>query len=292
MRKFLLLLSLLCCFTLHAKRRSLFFFFEPYSAHLYEDYYVNVNIVASGEVMQLIVFNKTDQVIYVDKDNSFAYVNDMPETLFQNSVQTKGKSTKNGVAMNLGGVASALGIRGGVGAIMNGTTIGNESGQFTSTSFYEKRILSIAPTSGIVLYTWNPFNDLERIGAIKFNGFAKKLWNARSSKHERFKKGEFFNYTYQNTPLRYKAVIKYSNEESFRSSELITIGNHLTDVVVDSYKATDYEGNVKPEGVQYAKQLSSEKPFVAYRYGTGSWPAWTLGIELPVLAVVLLVLLL
>lgn len=247
-------------FLCHATRYGVYCFLDYAANHLYEDDVVKV-VIAPGdnmEQLQLAIYNKTNSVIYVDKENSFAYINNVPTTLFSNSVYSIGYGTEDGTAVNLGGIASALGIRGGIGSIMGGITVGSGSTQTNSRTIYEKRIVSVAPQSVAILYDWKSCRKLLEetqfmnaksleYGITSYQIASRRgyFMNAATGKKTKLRKGISLPFNSSNSPLKYKAVIKYSQTEDFASSQQVTIDNYLSVIVIDNFRGVKNFGKAK-----------------------------------------------
>lgn len=285
MKKILCVLLMLCCCTvMEAKRTGMFLFFDLPQNHLYEDANVKVVIAFEGTA-KLVVYNKTDQVIYVDKENTFAYTNNVPENLFKNTVQTTGKSSNSGATVNMGSVASALGIGGALGTLASGVNVGGGSGTTSSTMTYEKRILSIAPEATAILYEWNPVEDLGKTRYIEEKGWLGSNGYFMYPTKVKFKKGMVRNFS-NDTPLLYKAVVRYSTQENFSTYEQATVDNYLAHIVIDSYKGVKKGSLYRTYSNSYCQSL----PYVASVIGDGdsnSWLMGGLGVEIVGLAAVL-----
>lgn len=266
MRKTLLLLVMLCCCAAtDAKRTGMYLFFDLPQDHLYEDESVKVVIAFEG-MAKLVVYNKTDQVIYVDKENSFAYINNVPEILFKNSVQTTGVSSNSGATVNMGSVASVLGIGGALGTLASGINVGGGSGTTNSTMVYEKRILSVAPGATAVLYEWNPVQDLLKAGYFMVKGWYGKDGYFTYPTKTKFQKGMIRSFENGLTPLHYKAVVRYSLQQDFANYQQATIDNYLKHIVIDSYKGVE-------KGFQYrtySRNYCLNLPYICSIIGASS----------------------
>ena len=242
-----------------ASRKGIYCFFKP-GTGLYEDAHLKVAIVVNGDNAQLAVYNKTANVIYLDKGNSFAYKNSEPVCLFQNTSYTSGKSNESGASINLGGVASALGIGGAIGTIASGVNVGGGSSIQNATTTYEQRVLAIAPHASYVIYNW-AINRSD----IKFN----------IPKSQR-KKGNNWTFEEYSSPCVLESVLKYSTREDFAQSEQITMSTFVGAIVVDSYKG------VKSHDLSETNFCNQFRgvPFYCYTEGVGKG-IW-LGLLLPI----------
>lgn len=229
----------------YASRVGVYCYFEPIENHIYEDENVKVVIANEGvDKLKFVFYNKTDKVIYVDKENSFAYINDTPTNLFQNSSYTTGNGTEKGASVNLGGIANALGINGPIGSILGGVNVGGGVSNMNSTTTYEKRILSVAPKSLAVLYDFGSCQSvLEEIKFLNTQRDYVETWGVRgyfinpyTKGKTKFKKGMSMTFDASNSPARYKGVVKYSLSEDFKESNLVTTDNYICALVIDSYK--------------------------------------------------------
>ncbi len=226
MRKlFLFLLFALCGFSAEARRVGVFSFFADDGKQIYEDENVRVVIAVNDNEPYLAVVNKTDHVIYIDKGSSFVYKNGQATCLFSNSSYSSGTGSAGGASVNLGGVASALGVGGAVGTILGGVNVGGGRSSQSSTTYYEQRVMALAPKAAYTLYTWaNPSSYVS-------------LPNPKPRK-----KGRTWSFERHNTPYVIEALLRYSADESFSSVQEVTVSDYISDVVYDkaSYAKRGY----------------------------------------------------
>lgn len=246
-RTLLISMLLLIAVTSFASRKGIYCFFKP-GTGLYEDAHLKVAIVVNGNNAQLAVYNKTANVIYLDKGNSFVYKNNEPVCLFQNSSYTSGKSSESGATVNLGSVASALGIGGVIGTIASGVNVGGGNSIQNATTTYEQRVLAIAPNASYVIYNWT-ISEYD----IRFS----------IPKSQR-KKGNNWTFEEYNSPCVLKTVLKYSTREDFAQSEQITMSTFVGAIVVDSYKGVKHRDLSK---TNFCNQFRGV-PFYCYTDGT------------------------
>lgn len=293
-RKFLLLLGLfaiaLCA---SAKRVGVYCYFANTGSQLYEDENVKVVLAMENNDLKLAIYNKTDNVIFVDKANTFAYTNGTPETLFKNSATTTSNTKSGGASVNLGGIAGALGVGGVAGSILSGINVGGGNSSQTGTVVYEQRVIAVAPKSISVLYTWD-FPTWSCPYAY-FSNSSIKLYSNNAAKHgrfidpetgnkEKFDKGMSRSYTEYSTPFSAKGVVRYSTEENFATSQQATISNYITDIIIDGYKGV--KDSLYP--LPYCQQLKDRRADYCFVSGVG-WtmtPGGCAGLVLGGLAVV------
>lgn len=248
--KNLTLLGFFCllCLTTSAKRLGVYCFFADNGSQLYEDENVKLLISSDYEknIIYLAIYNKRNDIIYVDKGNSFAYINGKPETLFKNSVTTTSNTTGSGVSVNLGDMARALRLSTPVANGLSPFTISNNNYEQRGTTVFEQRIISVAPNSVSIIYIWDSLKKQFQKSVVDV-GDVSDMWMPTTIKkqgrfinstgnREKFAKGLSKHYEEGFSPLDLKAVVKYSREENFASSNLVTVSNYVADMVIDSYK--------------------------------------------------------
>lgn len=254
-RLFLLLLFAACGLSAEARSVGVFAFFADDGKQIYEDENVRVVIAMEDDDPCLAILNKTDRVIYLDKGSSFAYENGVATCLFSNSSHSTGTGSSGGASVNLGGIASALGVGGAVGGILSGVNVGGGQSRQSSTTFYEQRVMAMAPKAYYKLYTWN----------IRFY-----LANRKPRKQ-----GRTWSYGRDNTPYAIEALLKYSLEENFVSVQDVTVSNYISDVVYDKrryakhndlYAGTYCRQFAGRNGLCYVSGLSN-----GFWYGLGAY---------------------
>ncbi len=218
--------------------KSVYFFFSNSPSYQYVDDIVTVTIFN----MQLIVRNKTDHVIYLDKETSFAYLNDAATCLFSNAAYTSSSSQGSNTNVNLGGVARAMGVGGGLGALMSGIDVGGNQSQGSATTTYEQKIITIAPQSAYILYDWTaqykgssyyPFMRLLYKMNLINSGYNTYI-DPYTKEKTKFKKGQTWQYkAYENSPLRLKGVINYYESQDSQEPTQAMVSNYLSNIIVD-----------------------------------------------------------
>ena len=121
-KSLLLTVLMIACVNVSAKRVSVWLYFDDVASHVYEDENIKVFMCP-----HLVVQNKTDKVIYVDKGSSFLYTNGKAENMYNATSTTSGTTYTTGSAVNPGAIAYALGARGPLVAAMSATTYSNSN---------------------------------------------------------------------------------------------------------------------------------------------------------------------
>lgn len=166
----------------------------------------------------IILHNKTDKTIYVDKANSFRLdaVNHITESYFngEQTVITNGHSTSVGL---------------GIGALLGGGLLGggisSSSSSSVSRTYTEQRILTIPPHGYQKL---TDFNSVFNAGAgIEVLDYGEEMVFGIKPSYGEFKfrecnikkgevtKGDVINYEPENSAIKYQYVITYSTKQDF-----------------------------------------------------------------------------
>lgn len=214
---------------LFANRTGIYFYFDNIDKHAYEDENVIVVMTPAMNGVTVLVYNKTDKILFVDKGTSFFSINGRNENMFRSMVNTSG--TMRSTFVNLGNMAYAAGLRGPLGMAMSGITIGGSS--FSSVSVIEKRVIPVPPHGTEPVYITGEIG----IGAAKNVTSPKGIFQS----HHRYMgkkmgKGMVREFTEDNSVLKYKATVRYGFTEDCSSPKEVSLDNHLKALVVDSPK--------------------------------------------------------
>lgn len=268
-----------------AKRVRVYCFYDQENKAVYEDQNVKATIVSDKGTMKFAVYNKTNQVLYLDKANSFVYTNGQPKTLFTNAAYTTGKTSEQGGSVNLGAVANAVGIGGTIGSALGGVNVGGSSGHLNTTTVFEQRIVAIAPQSAIVLHEWNPIACLNNnVFRWKMTGIAAFI-DPNTGKKQSVKLGDAKTYDANSTPLSMRGVISYADNEQFQSPVSASVQLYVSDIIVDTPKSENSK-----IGIQ--QRLSSSSYFDFISENAMKKAFWIVGGSVVAVEAVLLLLLL
>ena len=260
--------------SVQAKRIGYYFYFDTPDKHTYEDTNLKVYIQNS----EIFVSNKTDKIIYVDKENSFAFINDLSYNMFNNQATTSGTTYSYGASTNLGAINSNL----------SGISIGSGSGIYNQTTTVEKRIISIPPNSTTRVWWFaNPFQIMVNIGRIRaYDINPAGLWDRSryvdpsTEKFIKLTKGFVRTFDMNSSPIRLKVLIKYSLTEDMKASkEVSTSENYLKAFVADSYKGwKNYTAENLPYCRSFMDDTDNYQCWFRYKEGKsiGPWTGWAL----------------
>lgn len=205
---------------------------------IYEDNYIKCAlIVVENTKVQMVAYNKSDTIVYIDKESSFAYTNNVPVSLYQNKIVTKGTVSTWGI-YNKGFFLSNLSI----------------SGVSSAETFVEKSVVPIAPHWLTILYEWS-FDEI-----ISKDYVTKEIKQAIKKKKDAPEFSKRYDET--NTPLAIKAITKYSLDKDLRATKQITISNYIENIVIDDVAGVK-DSNIVPQNCK----AYSDKQCVKYPVG-------------------------
>lgn len=166
--------------------------------------------------LYVTIENCSDRIIYLDLGSSSYRKSKSASTFFVNSSTTKSNGQDTGGSVNLGSIASVLGVGGAIGTIASGTTLGGQTKTGTSTTIYAERIITVAPHS---VYTLP----------------AKKFYS--SSVEEPYKKGfkygDRFKYK-QPDKLKdspWEIILSYAKEDDIENTRRLDMGIFISEEI-------------------------------------------------------------
>ncbi len=173
------------------------------------------------------ITNKTSQFIYIDKAHCFRQSSDGKTRLYYNSekVSTLGGSNK-GMGVNMGSVADALGVGGVVGTLASGVNVGGGKSNTTMIEHQDSRLLTIPP-KGKMLLSKDDYLEIKG-GDDIITGVSEVLPN--DFKIPDLYRGEYREYTEENTPLSMNYTITYSSSQNFEKCYYLNFGVYIKDV--------------------------------------------------------------
>ena len=241
MKKILVLLCvLLVNYSASARRLGMFCYFADDGSQVFENDSVKLHMDGTC----LLFENKKNGILYVDMGNSFAYIGDSPENLYQARAKTKGKVSSSGVSYNLGAIGRAIGVGGTSAQILNGINVGSSSGSYEGTTTFEKRYVPVAPNSHITVYKWDQHLNIYMEGNGLIHTDNPTFW--KTSRQPRFidqegretkaYKGLKRFYSKERNPLELKAIVSYSENENDSNLKTVRVSNYICEIEIGSYK--------------------------------------------------------
>jgi hypothetical protein len=185
-----------------------------------DEIYIALGYDKSCPIVNVKIRNKSANTIYVDLGNTFIIRNEEGTAYYVPSASTTTTGKSGGGSVNLGSVAGALGVGGGIGQALGGMSVGGSSSSATSQVTYSQRIIAVPPMSsksleGQMLFSLHSdqfFNNLVITAQVK-EGVAVEI-NERSpfiSGMQPGDKKEFFD---TNSPIRFSVFVSYSTSEN------------------------------------------------------------------------------
>lgn len=225
MRRLLLFVVLLfLSVNVGAKSVSVHYFLYNGEKCVYEDENVIVKFVLNQGV-KLLISNKTDKVLYLDKTNSFSYLNGTATRMYSNASYSEGQTQERGGALNLGGIANALGANNTITGIMSGVTLSGNNGAQTIKTVQEERFLTIAPYGSYYIASWNYSHF-----------FAADMHLIRKTYAKPVVVGREWHYSEINSPQRYSASLQYYTSQTLEEMRTISVLTYVENVVYDNFK--------------------------------------------------------
>lgn len=237
MKQHLTALVALLCIILPARagRVGVYCYFSTDKAAVYQDRNIRARIMTSPDGAALLeVENLTGRVIYIDRGNSFSYVNGQSSPLFMPSSNTQSHTYGRGVIDQDN---------------FDVQWVEGES-HTESRTIYDQRILPLAPYGSAFVYAWQQLPLLLNPAVIRLgqsNGaFSFKGKGRFADSHRPFAKGDRRHYTPATTPLSIRANIEYSFSEWGDNKQRALLSDFVETIVIGSHKGVDTNGLLNP----------------------------------------------
>ena len=205
-----------------------------------------ISLSTDGEAL-LQVENLADEIVYVDRGNSFSYVNGASAPLFIPSTDTESHTFERGVLKDIGHGISWM--RG-------------ESHTATRTVF-DMRVLPVAPHGVSVVYVWKNLAQMLRPDVVltgKEDALLRYHCKGRFADSQKtFKKGDERSYTPETTPLLLSAQLSYTFKD-------IT-SEQKEAVPLLRASVTDYVSHIRVGSCRGARQYSTAAPGFCFLSG-------------------------
>jgi len=206
-----------------------------------KDFNIGANLLENHRpwyifLYHIIITNKTDKVVYIDKGNCFRIKDDGSAYCYYDSFEqtTVNHGSGSGISLGLGSIAGVLGVGGVVGQLASGMAVGGGTSNSISTTYSKQRIISIPPHSKHTLtafkqmekYPWKIIEHAEYFNIKSFSNYLK-----RGVVH----KGEVLNYNMDDTPLKRKYIIAYSTDSNFNKYSILQMELYLRQIIGTNY---------------------------------------------------------
>lgn len=204
--------------------------------------FLNGNGILMNE-FDIIIENKTNRTIYIDKGNCFRVVNKEPYCYYDGTEQiTIGRSGGGGASLGLGSVAGVMGIGGVAGQLASGVRVGGGSSRSSSTTYVTQRVIAIPPMSkrklcerkfvDISKTKWKiidpreDFNTYDIASDGSYNNYHCYASQFGLKKGD-VKIGQVLSFDEKNTPYQRIYMLTYSNEENFSTYSTVNFTLYL-----------------------------------------------------------------
>ncbi len=232
--------------TASARRVGVYCYMSGTGSEVCRDGKVEVRLVLSPMGHALVeVENLTDDVVFVDRGRSFAWVNGLSETMFLPSSHTETRKQGYGTVEH---------------DIHHVTWISGES-HTDSQTVYDRRILPVAPHGTTVVYEWHRLPQLMRKDMIRVGSdgslFSSKCRGAflspstaagaatDSDNGKKFKKGDRRAYAAAASPLTLAADVQYSLSEDGSQPVRAYVTDYVSSVVVGGSEGVGKDGALR-----------------------------------------------
>ena len=229
-----------------ARRVGVYCYMSGTGSEVFHDGNVEVRLVLSPMGHALVeVENLTDDVVFVDRGRSFAWVNGQSATMFLPSSHTETHTQ-------------------GYGTVEQDTRhvawISGES-HTNSQTVYDRRIMPVAPHGTTVVYEWRRLPQLMRKDMIRVGRdgslFSSKCRGAflspstaagaatDSDNGKKFKKGDRRTYAAESSPLTLAADVQYSLNEDGSQPVRAYVTDYVSSIVVGGSEGVGKDGALR-----------------------------------------------
>lgn len=196
------------------------------------------------------VENMSGKNVYVDLANSFFIRNGEASPYYIPSSTSTTTGSSGGASVNLGSVASALGVGGIAGTLASGINVGGGRSNSSSTITYAQRVVAIPPNTKIKLEFQRFFLTDKTHWKVKSNDYYKYEYHPsyRVYTHPeriKIKRGEVITYSEKDNTLSYGVRVAYSFEENCQNTSTLFADMYLKDVLGTRWSGNMYTINEK-----------------------------------------------
>lgn len=183
--------------------------------------------------IQVTVENISAKTVYVDLGNSFFVRNGEASPYYVPSATSTTTGTSGGASVNLGSVASALGVGGIAGTLASGVNVGGGKSTSSSTVTYAQRVVAIPPKSEIKLEFQKyflPNSTCWKFRSAKISSVKGEIIKSDSDDFQ-INRGEVVTYSEEDKTLNYGVRIAYSFDEGCQHVSTLYADMYLKEVL-------------------------------------------------------------
>ncbi|MCI6725352.1 MAG: hypothetical protein MR446_02770 [Bacteroidales bacterium] len=190
----------------------------------------HVDLTFSPKI-QFKINNKTDNTLYIDLGNTFFVSMGLSYPYYVPTSSTTTSGSSSGAGINLGAVAGALGVGGGLATLASGVNVGGGKTSGTSTTTYSQRFVAVPPHACYILESKYLFGDgFKTISpGLYISGRVTKYCRMNFSGEDgcQLKEFDVYSYAEPTSPLHMSFVTVYSKTEDFAASASISSAFYL-----------------------------------------------------------------
>ena len=159
----------------------------------------------------VIIKNRTNHTIYIDRGNSYRVSRDENFCYYNSGTQVStSHGSGGGMSVNLGTIANVAGIGGALGTIAQGVNVGGGVSNSSGMTIGQQRFLVLPPHGRAALAKDNEMLD-------RNERFAQLMSEINPPIH----KGEVLNYNENDTPYTIDYLITYSDNQNFTTYSVL-----------------------------------------------------------------------
>lgn len=169
----------------------------------------------------IIIKNRTNHTIYIDRGNSYRVSRDENFCYYNSGTQVvTSHGSGAGMSVNLGGIASAVGVGGILGTIAHGINVGGGASNTSGMTIGQQRFLVLPPQGRAALAQAKEIkgNQLER---------NERFVNSMEELNPPIHKGEVLNYNEDDSPYYIDYLITYSDNQNFTTYSVLNTRLYL-----------------------------------------------------------------
>ena len=178
------------------------------------------------------VQNNTEKMLYIDLGSSTFRINKKANKYYVNSSTTTSSGIAGGASVNMGTIASILGVGGTIGALASGVNVNGGKNSGTSTTVYADRIITVAPHSEYTL-PYKQFYDSDYDKAYRTD----------------FHYGDHFTFAQPaiigETPWEF--IVSYAEENDLNTTKQLNLGLFVSEELAIG---SSWEEGIKDETTQ------------------------------------------
>ena len=206
----------------------------------------------ANNVYNIIITNKTDRTIYIDKGNCFKQQdNEEAFCYYENAEQTTVNfGGGSGASLGLGSVAGVLGVGGTIGQLAGGVGVGGGSSHSVSTTYQQQRVVAIPPyghkrlseeksvqtkkETYFTLAQYKTINSAEHFTRGTYNKYGGDYYNDILPiilKKGIVNEGQVKTFQEEELPWKRTYYLTYSTEEDFRTYSTLHFELYIREII-------------------------------------------------------------